>query len=1085
MKNRVPYFLLLLMLIYACQPSSQKQFELTDENETGINFNNALSYTEEFNPYTYRNFYNGAGVALGDINNDGLLDIYFTGNIVDNKLFLNKGDWQFEDITATAGVACKGVWSSGATFVDINADGYLDLYVCKSGKPGGERRHNELFINQGDNTFVEQSKEYGLAIEGLSVHAAFLDYDRDGDLDCYILNNSIRSVGGYDLIEGQRNIPDPNNNGNKFFENQNGHFVDVTTNVGMYTSAIGFGLGITVSDFNKDDWPDLFISNDFFEKDYLYINQKGKGFKEVSDSYFGSLSMGSMGADAADLDNDLQPDLLVTEMLPTSIERKKTKAKYDSWDKYSLMQRRGYANQVPRNVLQRNIEGEGFFEIGRKSGVAATEWSWASLLFDMDNDGLRDIFIANGINKDLLDRDYLAYMANEQQVRMLMRQKEEVIKKLIDIMPSKAVSNVAYKNEGKFNFTNTTKAWGLDQPSFSNGNAYGDLDNDGDLDLVVNNVNMPSFVYKNQTDTLSHRSLQLKLIAEGDNTKGVGAKVTLFLGDQKMIGELYPSRGFQSSVPHRLHFGLGSNQKVDSLQVIWPNGKENWYRDLPSNTLYTLSQTSTGTLPLQKDNKVRHEQPSPLFQFTHQENNFIEFNRERLVTQMHHNEGPALAAADINWDGMDDVFLGGGKGQIAQLFMSNPEGEYQAVSTPFEKDRGAEDTNALWVDIDQDNDLDLIVTSGGKAFSIYSPDLDDRIYENQGDGTLKKKISPWTKDRPFSAKALAAADVNRDGKIDLFIGERFDLSTYGIPSDGFLMLNEGEGTFKQSIQAALEKVGMITDAAFTDINKDGWPDLVLVGEWMPITILMNQEGTFVNATTDYQLGQTVGLWNVLLVKDINQDGQEDLIVGNHGTNTFLEPKMRLFINDFDRNGSAEQILCVLRDKKYYPVADKDELIAQLPSLKKKIVYYADYAQKDITQILDPLKVKEAYSATLDMLETNVFIGGNKGFTPIKFPEEIQYAPVYAISSSTDKINGEKSLYLGGNQYLVKPQFGRYDASKGWKIPFFGQGDSVSFGRPKAMGIDGQIRGILSINLNNTSCYIFAINDDEVRFYQSP
>lgn len=1080
MNKLAPYFLLLIFCI-SCQNQKSKRFELTHESNTGIAFENTLAYTEEFNPYTYRNFYNGAGVALGDINNDGLLDIYFTGNIVDNKLFLNKGDWQFEDITASAGVACKEVWSTGATFVDINADGYLDLYVCKSGKPGGERRYNELFINQGDNTFVEKAKEYGLALEGLSVHAAFLDYDRDGDLDCYILNNSIRSVGGYDLIKGQREIPDPNNNGNKFFENQNGKFIDVTTEVGMFTSAIGFGLGITVSDFNKDDWPDLFISNDFFEKDYLYINQKGEDFTEASDDYFGSLSMGSMGADAADLDNDLQPDLLVTEMLPKTIDRKKTKAKYDSWDKYTLMQRNGYANQMPRNVLQRNIEGKGFFEVGRKSGVAATEWSWASLLFDMDNDGLRDIFIANGINKDLLDRDYLAYMANEEQVRMLMRQKQEVIKKLIDIMPSQAVSNVAYKNEGEFNFSDKTSDWGLDLPSFSNGNAYGDLDNDGDLDLVVNNVNMPAFVYKNTTDTLVNRSLQLKLKGTANNTKAVGTKVTLYAKQDKMVSELYPSRGFQSTVSHRLHFGLGNVQQVDSIVITWPDGQQTQQYNLATNQLLQIEQKN-GLAPVKEKHEVLKEFPT-LFQYTHKENNFIEFNRERLLTQMNHNEGPALAVADLNKDGIDDVFIGGGKGQTAALFLSQANGAYQTVAAPFESDKASEDTHAIWVDMDQDQDLDLVVASGGRAFSVYSQDLNDRIYENKGNGVLQKVNSPWISDRKFSSKALAAADVDRDGKIDLFVGERYSTFTYGVPTDGFLMINQGEGKFKQQVQSSLEKIGMITDASFTDLNNDEWPDLVLVGEWMPITILINENGTFVNKTKEYGLEKTVGLWNVLRLEDLNNDGKMDLIAGNHGTNTFLEPNMKMFINDFDKNGSLEQILCVLRNQKYYPVIDKDELITQLPSLKKKIVYYADYAEKDITQILDPVQVDAAYSVSLNRLKSQVFIRNDESFKSLDLPEEIQYSPVYAISPVNIDKNGQKSLYLGGNQYLVKPQFGRYDASKAWRFSFLNEAGKLKFQTPISLGIEGQVRGVLPININNKNIYIFAINDDEVGFYQ--
>jgi len=522
--------LLIVCLTASCSKEIQNESTLfiLKEKSIGISFENTLTYSEEFNPYTYRNFYNGAGVSIGDVNNDGLNDIYFTGNMVDNKLFLNEGNWKFKDITEEAGVACPNIWSTGATFVDINGDGMLDLYVCKSGIPGGKNRHNELFINNGDLTFTESSKEYGLDIEGLSVQAAFFDYDKDGDLDTYILNNSVRSIGSFALIKDQRNIPDSEGSGNKFLRNDSGKFIDITEESGIYSSKIGFGLGITLGDYNNDSWTDIFISNDFFEKDYLYLNDTQGGFTEHMESYFESISMGSMGADYADLNNDLLPDLIVTEMLPKSLERQKSKTVFETWDKQQLAKEKGYYDQYARNTLQRNLGNEKFLELGRQAGVAATEWSWGALMFDADNDGLRDIFISNGIYKDLLDQDFLTYEANDETIKNRVNKKEKnIIKNLIDKMPSKAVSNSAYKNLGDFNFQDNSNTWGLSAPSFSNGSAYGDLDNDGDLDLVVNNINMPSFVYENTTDTLTNRSIAFKFTLNNQNKNAIGTKAII------------------------------------------------------------------------------------------------------------------------------------------------------------------------------------------------------------------------------------------------------------------------------------------------------------------------------------------------------------------------------------------------------------------------------------------------------------------------------------------------------------------------------------------------------------------------------
>ncbi|MCM4166883.1 hypothetical protein DHD08_04210 [Arenibacter sp. H213] len=1057
--------------------------------DSGINFQNNLTYTEDFNPYTYRNFYNGGGVAIGDINNDGLPDIYFTGNMVDNKLYLNKGNWQFEEITQIAGVACENVWSTGATFVDINNDGLLDLYVCKSGKPGGANRHNELFINNGDLTFTEKSAEYGLDIEGLSVHAAFFDFDKDGDLDCYILNNSIKSIGAFDLIKDQRNIP--SDTGNKLLRNDNGKFINISSEAGIYTSAIGFGLGITLSDFNGDSWPDLFISNDFFERDYLYLNNQKGGFDEVAEHYISSFSMGSMGADSGDLNNDLLPDLMVTEMLPATIERQRTKAIYESWDKYSMVIKQGYAHQFPRNVLQRNMGESGFFEIGRYSGVSATEWSWASLIFDMDNDGLRDIFIGNGIYKDLLDRDYLTYMANEEKVRNMMRTEEEVIMKLIDLMPSQAVPNAAFINQGDFQFSNNTDSLGLATPSFSNGSAYADLDNDGDLDLVVNNVNMPAFIYENKTDTTTHKSIYINFKSNTKNTKAVGAKAIIFYDENKTaMAENFPSRGFQSSVNHGVHFGLGPNNIIDSLKIIWPNGATSKELHLNTNKTYTfLEPTSYNegeAAPILQNSRFLHP-IAPLFNFTHVENNYVDFNRERLLPQMFNNEGPAMATADINGDGIMDVYIGGAKNQSGSLFLSTPnQSGYTEIKEPFLPHKSSEDTHAVFFDSDNDGDLDLYVCSGGKAFSTYDWALNDRLYINDGKGNFTISSNPLPFTLPLSSSTVKAVDFDNDGDMDLFVGGRFNPNVYGTPVSSYILENLGQNKFSLYNAPVLENLGMVTDAAWVDIDQDGWQDLIVLGEWMPIQIFINKKGKFINQTETYGLANSTGMWSTLKITDINGDGKMDILAGNIGHNSFYKPGTRLYLKDFDENGFAEQIICHKLNNNYYPIVDRDELIAQLPELKNKMLFYKDYATATITDLFDKESLMEAYKIDLQITATSLFLNKGKHFKQKELPPEIQYSNVSAIEVMDINKDGVMDVLLGGNQYLVKPQFGRLDASKGWEV--LGQNlekNNYSFGKVKPLGIQGQIRNFKLVPYKGKQLLLTAINNNHLLFHEAP
>ena len=1051
---RYSSLILLPLYLVSCN-NIDSRFEKKLSDHTGISFQNTLSYTEDFNPYTYRNFFNGGGVALGDINNDGLIDIYFTGNIVDNALYLNKGNWKFDDITDFAGVSCKDNWSTGATFVDINQDGLLDLYVTKSGKPGGENRHNELFINNGDLTFKESSSEYGLDIEGLSVHAAFFDYDGDLDLDAYVLNNSIRSVGSYDLIEGQRNIP--SQDGNQLLENRNNKFENVSSDKGIFSSNIGFGLGITLSDFNGDLWPDLFISNDFFEKDYLYLNNNGDGFSEESLTYFDALSMGSMGADAADMDNDLIPDLIVTEMLPETLSRQKNKQVYESYDKFTLAGSKGYHKQYPRNALQRNL-GNTFYEVGRQLGLSATEWSWAALLFDMDNDGYKDVYISNGIYKDLLDRDYLNYYANDEQISQILREGKEVITDLIDLMPSKAVINSVFRNNGDFTFSDKRLGWGLNQPSFSNGSAYGDLDNDGDLDLVVNNVNSEAFIFENHSEVENHHFLSVILRDSGPNKFAIGAKAIAYLTDgNKIMIEQFPSRGFQSSVPYRLHFGLGKINSLDSLEIYWPDRKRSVIRDIQIDQILKINRDNLQSESVDPKPTfiIKKTEGQQLIDFKHDENYYVDFDSERLLPHMFSNEGPCIANYDLNNDGIQDFYIGGAKGQTGQLFLSDTNG-FKKVSKPFDLHKESEDVEAVFFDADNDGDQDLYVASGGKAYSTLSRTLNDRFYRNES-GKFIYDSSALNFSKFFSTGAIAIGDANNDALLDIFIGERFNVDTYGIPGSISLMINRGNGSFEATYPPEFQNIGMITDIEFTDLNSDEKGDLIVVGEWMPILAFLNNESSWESISESIGFEETNGMWQSIETSDLNGDGVPDLVLGNMGQNGLYKPNMKLYLNDYDQNGKLEAIYTYSIDNKDFPIHDRDELIKQLPDLKKKLLYYEDYANQSIKDIFNETQISS--SQVLEIKETRslLFMSDSPlSYSKKLLPEEIQYSSVHAINIFDINQDGLNDLILGGNQYLVKPQYGAFDASKGW-ILYGDDNSKTKFDKLLPLNIYGEIR----------------------------
>lgn len=1095
--------LIISVLAFSCKYrrsdlSVSPLFTLLDKKHTHIDFLNQVEYTEEYNTYTYRNFYNGAGVGLGDFNNDGLPDIYFCSNQTGNKLYINKGNFVFEDVTERAGVACIGSWSTGVAIADVNGDGWPDIYVCKSGKPDSPNRSNELFINNGDLTFSEKAAEYGLDNFGLSNHASFFDYDRDGDLDCYLLNNSFQSVPEFDMKPGQREIPDTLG-ANKLFRNDNGHFTDVTRKAGIYCSKIGFGLGVTIGDVNRDGWLDIYVSNDFFERDYLYINNKNGNFTESLEAQMTEISQGAMGADLADINNDAWPEIYATEMTPQFNARLKTKALFDTWDTYQLKFNSGYYHQFARNVLQLNNKNNSFSEIGRFSGVSTTDWSWGALIMDLDNDGWKDIFVANGIYKDLLDLDYLGVYSNPSIIRSMIKSEGSAILSLIDMIPSVKIPNYAFHNNGDLTFTNLSGSWGLNTPSFSNGAAYGDIDNDGDLDLVVNNVNMPPFIYRNETErNLKANYLSVNLKGEGKNTAAIGANIALYHDGKINYQELIPTRGFQSSVDNRLHFGLGEYGSIDSLIVNWPDGKCTVLNDVDVNQFLTLNERDASDNCL----KIRTGVYSTVFHrvekingldFMHKENDFNDFERDRLLFQMLSNEGPHMAVSDINGDKLDDIFICGAKDSPGALFVQDKQGHFKKTNEKlFEADRISEDTDCAFFDADCDGDPDLYVASGGNEFPESSSALLDRLYLNDGEGHFIKSGQILPAGKYESTSCVQPADFDNDGDIDLFVGIRLRPFSYGLPVNGYLLENDGHGNFLNVTAKrapGLTGIGMITDMTWADVDNDDDADMVIVGDWMPVKIFINNNSTYSENSEQAGLSDTYGWWHTITAKDLDGDGKVDFVLGNHGLNTFFKASLNkpvtMFVNDFDLNGSIEQIICTYNGDKSYPIAMKNDLVAQIPSLESKYKKFDDYKEATTEDIFPEEVLKRSVKLNAQIMESCLMINnGNGSFKLLPLPAEAQFSPVYAIAADDFDHDGICDIIIGGNQCSAKPETGIYDAGYG----LFLKGSQGGKWQPVSSRISGfftkgQIRDFGILNIKGSRIFVVARNNDNLQFYK--
>ncbi|MCG9972863.1 VCBS repeat-containing protein [Christiangramia crocea] len=1122
-------FIACYLLLVGCGSDENNERELTEKenentvfeslssSETGLDFVNEIIETEELNVMQYEYMYNGGGVAIGDFNGDDLPDLYLTANTGENKLYLNQGNFKFKDITDLSGTKGKQAWTTGTSIVDINADGLLDIYVCYSGLGTHEDRANQLFINKGVNKdgipeFENKAQDFGLDAEGsYSTQAVFFDYDLDNDLDMFLLNHSKEYYSPFYNSTKLRNSRHPYF-GNSLYRNDNGVFKNVSEEAGIHGSGLNFGLGVAISDINNDNWPDIYVSNDYVEQDFLYLNNADGTFTDVSKDSFGHISQFSMGNDAADLNNDGQVDLITLDMLPEDNYRQKLLKGPDEFDRYQLAIDSGYHKQQMRNMFQlnRGMDKNGtprFSEIGQLAGISTTDWSWAPLIADFNNDGLKDLFVTNGYLRDFTNKDFMKFEVNEAVAKVRKegeqlfgeRGKQKysgVIYELVKEMPATKVSNYMFENRNGVNFENVTKEWGLSQPTVSTGAAYGDLDNDGDLDLVVSNTNEPVGIYRNNIQRESNNFLKIKLKGKENNTLALGSKVWVSSDSIIQFAENYNVRGYQSSVEPVLFFGLGTSKSVN-VKIQWPNGDISNVENVKPNQLLQIDETKATPNGSENDIISQHlfeEVENSGINFRHKENQYIDFKVNRLALKQSSMSGPKMSVADVNNDGLEDIFIGGAFGQPDALFITNSRGDFVLSNEEFWSATDVyESTGSTFFDADGDGDMDLYVVHGGSQANGDPAVLMDALYINDGEGNFEN-VEEGVLPKAFSnGSIVVAGDYDKDGDEDLFVGGGSDPGTYPDSSLGGVLRNDvdkNSGKVKFSIvtreiNPELRQPGVVTDATWTDLNNDGWLDLVLVGEWMPIKIFINENGKLKERTKEFGLDGSNGLWQNIEKADMDGDGDIDLIVGNMGSNLPFnvsqnEP-LEAYIGDFRGDGVLSPVISCYIQEKRYPIATLDELQDAFPLIKKKFLKYEPYAKAQLKDVFSSELLKEAKHLSVYQLKSVYLENKGKHFEIHELPIEAQFSAIQGITIYDFNEDNIPDILLTGNYYPFKVEYGPSDASKGLLLEGIGNGQfkTVSIDE-MGVWIEGDVRDAKLLNGKREKLIAISKNNDSIQ-----